>query len=221
MARTRDRRIMRSRPGGPGALPAQIPRSRAADDANRAVCTSDSVHEPVHALPRRSPDASYRTLPPPGRSPHACARWDKATQGGPPLLTAEPLDLECRRNTCRASRRPLEIRRIRSSGGPAVAAVRKGWSWPAGPQESAATLPPTRRGTARPAGAADPATRKETTPGGRGSSASWLTVSQSAATPMGSSRRKPAAWSQSSESLDLIAHRDGMPRRRPASSCDT
>ena len=47
---------------------------------------------------------------------------------GPPLLTAEPLDLECRRNTCRASRRPLEIRRIRSSGGPAVAAVRKGWS---------------------------------------------------------------------------------------------
>ncbi len=49
---------------------------------------------------------------------------------GPPLLTAEPLDLECRRNTCRASRRPLEIRRIRSSGGPAVAAVRKGCSWP-------------------------------------------------------------------------------------------
>ncbi len=28
--------------------------------------------------------------------------------------------------------------------------------------------------------------------GGRGSPASWLTVSQSAATPMGSSRRKPA-----------------------------
>jgi hypothetical protein len=35
---------------------------------------------------------------------------------GPPLLTAEPLDLECRRNMCRASRRPLEIRRIRSGG---------------------------------------------------------------------------------------------------------
>jgi len=44
----------------------------------------------------------------------------------------------CRRNTCRASRRPLEIRRVRSRGSPAVATVRTGWSWPAGPQESAA-----------------------------------------------------------------------------------
>jgi len=34
--------------------------------ANCTVCTDDSVHEPVHALPWRSPDASYRTLPPTG-----------------------------------------------------------------------------------------------------------------------------------------------------------
>jgi predicted nucleic acid-binding protein len=40
------------------------------------------------------------------------------------------------------------------------------------------------------------ATRKEKDSGGRGSPASWPTASQSAATPMGSSRRKPAVWSR-------------------------
>jgi len=45
------------------ALPARIPRSRAAGDADCTVGTDGSVHEPVHASPWRSWAASYRTLP--------------------------------------------------------------------------------------------------------------------------------------------------------------
>jgi len=36
------------RPGAPDALPARIPRSRAADGPHCTVCTGGSVHEPVH-----------------------------------------------------------------------------------------------------------------------------------------------------------------------------
>jgi hypothetical protein len=36
------------RPGAPEALPAQMARSRATDDANCADCTGDSAYEPVH-----------------------------------------------------------------------------------------------------------------------------------------------------------------------------
>jgi hypothetical protein len=36
------------RPRASYALPARIPRSRAADGANCAICTGGSVHEPVH-----------------------------------------------------------------------------------------------------------------------------------------------------------------------------
>jgi len=39
-----------AQPGAPGALPARIPRSRAADAANCTVCTGGSVHEPVPRL---------------------------------------------------------------------------------------------------------------------------------------------------------------------------
>ena len=53
-------------PGAPDALPARVPPSRAADGADCTVCTGGSVHEPVHALPGRSPDASCRPLPPTG-----------------------------------------------------------------------------------------------------------------------------------------------------------
>jgi hypothetical protein len=62
--------------------------------ADCTVCTGGSVHEPVHVLPRRSPDASYRTLPPSGRSARARARWHKAAQESEALLTAEPLDFD-------------------------------------------------------------------------------------------------------------------------------
>ena len=48
-ARTHDRRIMRSYwPGAPYALPARIPRSRAAGGPDCTACTDGSVHEPVH-----------------------------------------------------------------------------------------------------------------------------------------------------------------------------
>jgi len=41
------------RPGASYALPARMPRSRAADDADCTDCTGVSVHEPVHASPGR------------------------------------------------------------------------------------------------------------------------------------------------------------------------
>jgi hypothetical protein len=50
-------------PGAPDALPARLPRSRATDGPHCTVRTGDSVHEPVHALPRPSPDAGHRKLP--------------------------------------------------------------------------------------------------------------------------------------------------------------
>src|SRR5580693_1986248 len=56
--------------------------------------TDGSVHEPVHALPWRSPDTSYRTSPAPGRSARARTRWHKAPEESRTVLTAEPLDLD-------------------------------------------------------------------------------------------------------------------------------
>ena len=82
-----------ARPRAPGALAAQTPPSRAADGAHRTVCTGHSVHGRIHALPWRSPDASYRTSPPPGRSAHTRAQWRRAARGELTLPTAEPLDL--------------------------------------------------------------------------------------------------------------------------------
>jgi hypothetical protein len=53
-------RLQEAWPGAPGALPALIPRSRATNGPDCTACTSDSVHEPVHASPWRSPDTNYR-----------------------------------------------------------------------------------------------------------------------------------------------------------------
>ena len=82
-------RLREARPGAPGALPARIPRSRAANGPNCTVCTGDSVHEPVHARPWRSPDASYRTLWPPSQSAQARPRWHKAALESQVLLTRQ------------------------------------------------------------------------------------------------------------------------------------
>jgi hypothetical protein len=68
------------------ALPAWIPRSRAADGGNCTVCTGGSVHEPVHALPWRSPFASYRTLPPPPTAGPYGARFASRQDDAFPML---------------------------------------------------------------------------------------------------------------------------------------
>ena len=84
---------MRARPGAPGALAAQIPRSRATDGANCTICTGDSVHKPVHALTWRSPDFVTECY---GRAAdqRARAQRHKTVQESRTLLTAEPLDLD-------------------------------------------------------------------------------------------------------------------------------
>jgi hypothetical protein len=62
-ARTHDQRMREARPGAPEALPARIPRSRAADGPDCTVYTDGSVHEPVHADRSNHPDTGYRTSP--------------------------------------------------------------------------------------------------------------------------------------------------------------
>ena len=71
----------------------RLAQSRAVDGPDCTVGTDGSVHEPVHASPWRSPDASYRTLPPSADHgmPASGGMWPPKESKTP--LTAEPLDL--------------------------------------------------------------------------------------------------------------------------------
>ena len=88
-ARTHDRRIMRSPARRSGCANCTDTTEPSADGPDCTVCTDDSVHEPVHALPWRPPAASYGTLLPPGRPAPGGIR---PPEESPTLLTAKPLE---------------------------------------------------------------------------------------------------------------------------------